>query len=174
MTNDQTPLFGEKTFEDWNQSWFLVPGGLQCHQSDLTEEVGLYHYTQNGQSMALGTGTDKTGGLAKRPSDFIRPSSSGRNHHAGRLIFEHRKQLELWVLITGSGRQAREIARRLKEPMMAFHQPAWNVPNPSSVAKAKVKVKAKPQRSPSTALPPPGPYGKRGSPDAGTATQPLA
>lgn len=139
MTKDQTPLIGGKTVEEWNQSWVRVPGGLERHQSHLTQEVGLYHYTLKGQSKALGTGTDKKGGIAKRLSDFIRLGWGGRNHYAGQRIFEHREKLEVWVLITGSGPYARKIARLLKAPMMAIRLPAWNAPRPRSVAKANAR-----------------------------------
>lgn len=53
--------------------------------------------------MAVGVGTDRDGGLAKRLSDFRRPSPSGRNHHAGELINENLNLLEVEVLITGTG-----------------------------------------------------------------------
>ncbi|WP_396594851.1 hypothetical protein [Brevundimonas sp. R86498] len=169
MTKHQTPLFGGKPVEEWDLSWVRVPGGLERHQSQLTEEVGLYRYTLNGRSMALGTGTDKKGGIAKRLSDFIRLGWSGRYHHAGQLIFGHRDRLEVWVLITGSGPYARKIARLLKAPMMALHQPAWNAPDTSSVAKAK----ARRRRSAVKATPVPRPYMLPKPREAGT-TQPAA
>lgn len=131
MTTDLTPQIGGKALEEWNLQWVRVPHGLKQHQAHLTEEVGLYRYLLNGQTMALGVGTDSKGGIAKRLSDMIRPSWSGRKHHAGQLIYAHRNQLTVEVLLTGSGRNAPAIARRLKEPMMALHQPVWNVPNPA-------------------------------------------
>ncbi|WP_425993098.1 hypothetical protein [Brevundimonas sp. TWP2-3-2] len=169
MKKDQSPLIGGKTVEEWNQLWVRVPGGLKGHQSQLTDEVGLYHYTLSRRSKALGRGTDKKGGIAKRLSDFIRLGWSGRSHHVGRLIFEHRDRLEVWVLITGSGPYARELARLLKAPMVALHQPDWNVRNPRSVAKSKARrlrpaVKATPVPA-IYRLPKPG--------EAGT-TQPAA
>ena len=147
MTENELPSLGGKTIEEWNQEWVRVPDGLKHHQPQLTDVVGLYRYRLHSQDMALGTGTDSKGGIAKRLSDFIRPGWSGRSHHAGQLIFEHRKKLELWVLITGSGLAARSVARRLKAPMEAFHQPAWNDPNPSSESKLKAKPRRRPAAS---------------------------
>lgn len=135
MTKNHPLLIGGKTIEEWDQLWFPVAGGLQQHQSQLTEEVGLYRYVWNDQTMALGTGTDGKGGIAKRLSDMIRPGWSGRDHQAGKLIFAHRHQLVVEVLLTGSGRQAQWIARKLKEPMMALHRPVWNVPIGASLAR---------------------------------------
>ena len=172
MTNLPSPLIGGKTIQEWNQCGVRVPDGLKRHQSHLTEEVGLYHYTLKGQSRALGTGTDKKGGIAKRLSDFIRLGWGGRNHHAGQRIFAHRDQLEVWVLITGSGPNARKIARLLKAPLLALHQPAWNVPSPRSVSTAKAKARRR--RLAVTATPVPRTYTLPKPAEAGTATQPLA
>lgn len=140
MTKDHSPAIGGKTLEEWNQQWVRVPSGLKQHQSDLTGEVGLYRYILNGQIMALGTGTDRKGGIAKRLSDFIRSGWSGRDHHAGQLVFKYRDQLVVEVLLTGSGQQARAIARRLKAPMMSLHQPAWNSPRRASSPAGKAKA----------------------------------
>jgi len=109
--------------------WVKVPGGLTRHNSHLRASVGLYRLVLKGRTVAIGTGTDKGGGLAKRLSDFRRSSPSGRNHHAGRLIHEHLHALEVEVLVTG-GRYEPQAARRLRKPMIARHQPAWTVPNP--------------------------------------------
>lgn len=91
--------------------------------------VGLYRISLKGRTMALGTGTDKSGGIAKRLSDFRRASASGRRHYAGQRIHEELDRLEVEVLTTGSGPQGREIARKLKEPMIRFHRPDWTVSN---------------------------------------------
>jgi hypothetical protein len=119
----------------------------------------------------LGTGTDTKGGIAKRLSDFIRLGWSGRSHHAGQRIFEHRDQLEVWVLITGSGPYARKIARLLKAPMMGIHQPDWNVTTACSVAKSKAKAG---RRSAVPATPVPRTETLPKPSETGTAAQPVA
>lgn len=140
MTTDQMPQIGGKALEEWDLQWVHVPFGLKQHQSHLTEEVGLYRYLLNGQTMVLGTGTDSKGGIAKRLSDMIRPSWSGRNHHAGQLVYAHRNRLTVEVLLTGSGRQAQTIARRLRRPMIALHQPVWNVPNTAAPTRREARI----------------------------------
>jgi len=140
MTTDLTPQIGGKTLEEWNLQWVRVPHGLKQHQAHLTEEVGLYRYLLNGQTMALGVGTDSKGGIAKRLSDMIRPSWSGRDHHAGQLIYAHSNRLTVEVLLTGAGRQAQVIARRLRDPMIALHQPVWNVPNPAAPSRRDARM----------------------------------
>ena len=131
MTSDQPLSIGGKTIDEWDQ-WVKVPGGLDDYQPQLRYKVGLYRVLDSGRIVALGTGTDKGGGLAKRLSDFRRPSPSGRNHYAGARINANLGGLEIEVLITGSDRHAREIGRQLKAPMMQRHRPAWNVTNPKS------------------------------------------
>lgn len=134
MKHQRVPLIGGKTIDEWDQLWVPVPNGLRQHQSHLTEAVGLYRYILNRQTMALGTGTDSKGGIAKRLSDMIRPSWSGRDHHLGKLVYDNRRRLAVEVLLTGSGHEAQAIARKLKVPMVNLHQPSWNVRITSSPA----------------------------------------
>jgi hypothetical protein len=129
MTKIQPLLIGGKAIEDWDLFWVAVEGGLKRPQPDLRRKAGLYRASCSGQIMALGMGTDKVGGLAKRLSDFRRPSPSGRNHHAGELIYANLDRLEVEVLVTGSDLRAREIGRQLKTPMIRLHQPVWSHPN---------------------------------------------
>ena len=128
MKKVQSPLIGGQFIQEWDGNWIKVPGGLMHHQSYLRDSVGLYRLRLNCRIVALGTGTDKKGGLAKRLSDFRRPSPSGRDHHAGRLIYDHLDQLDVEVLITGKRHQP-ETARQLKWPMILRHRPAWTAPN---------------------------------------------
>ena len=128
MKNAKSPLIGGQFIQEWDRKWVKVPGGLRHHQSHLRAKVGLYRLTLNGRIVAIGTGTDKKGGLAKRLSDFRRPSPSGRSYHTGRLIYDHLDQLDVEVLITGKRHQP-ETGRQLKWPMILRHRPAWTAPN---------------------------------------------
>ena len=142
MKTNELHLHGDKTRAQWDRLWVRVPGGLKEYQPDLRYKVGLYRVLLNGVVMAIGTGTDKGGGQAKRLSDFHRPSWSGRNHYVGRQIYAHRDRLVVEVLIVGSDKEAREIARGLKKPMIHHHRPEWNVPS-LRAPKVKTKVKAR-------------------------------
>jgi hypothetical protein len=129
MTNIQPLLIGGKTIETWERLWREVDGGLKHHQRQLRYKVGLYRFTLKGQIMAIGVGTERVAGLAKRLSDFRRPGKSGRSHHAGELIYENRDRLEVEVLVTGSDLHAQDIAKKLKAAMLELHRPAWSHPN---------------------------------------------
>ncbi|WP_156367684.1 hypothetical protein [Brevundimonas sp. Leaf363] len=147
MKTNELQLYGDKTRAEWDRFWVRIAGGLEAYQPDLRYKVGLYRVLLNGVVMAIGTGTDKGGGLAKRLSDFIRASWSGRNHYVGRLIYENRHRLTVEVLIVGSDKEAREIARALKKPMVHHHRPEWTIPSlRAQKVKARVKVRAKPRK----------------------------
>ena len=83
----------------------------------------------NGETIAVGKSSGGGGSdLKKRISDFTRPSASARNYQTGEFINANYTALELMVLVTGSGRAARDLAAALKEPMTALHRPRGNVP----------------------------------------------
>jgi hypothetical protein len=128
MKKVKAPPLDENAVAEWETQWKKVPGGLKCHQPDLNSVVGLYRYLLGLDVVALGTGIDMGGGIAKRLSDFIRSGDRSRDHHTGRLIHENRHLLKVEVLITGSGPLAQEIAKQLKPPMIALHKPTWTAP----------------------------------------------
>ena len=109
MQNIESLLVGGKSIENWDRLWSTVEGGFRHYHPELRPVVGLYRVWFKGQIVVIGTGTDKAGGLAKRLSDFIRPSPSARKYRAGSRIYERRDELLVEVLIIGSDRQAREM-----------------------------------------------------------------
>lgn len=130
MTKNQPLLIDAMTIDEWDRKWDDVPGGLRRPQPQLRHTVGLYRLTLRGQIMALGTAVDRSRGIAKRLADLGRNGDSGRNHHAGKLIFKNLDVLELEVLETGGNvEHAREIARQLRTPMIQRHHPVWTVQN---------------------------------------------
>lgn len=156
MTKDQpSPKIGDSTIDEWDNEWVALKGGLRQRHHDLDGLLGLYRLILNGQDVAIGTGIDIRQGIPKRLYDFHRPSPSGRNHHAGQLIYQYRDQLEIQVLITGTDRQAQRIARQLKADMLERHKPAWNIvraPRPS----AKDKARAARRKAAGAVVPAPG------------------
>ena len=157
MTKNQTsPKIGDSTIDEWDADWVALKGGLRERHHQLDGLLGLYRLTLNGRDVAIGTGIDIRQGMPKRLYDFHRPSRSGRDHHAGRLIYEHRDQLEVQVLITGDGRQAQRIAGQLKAAMLERHKPVWSIarsPRPSTKGTAKVLPKNSTGRAAETSAP---------------------
>ncbi len=128
MKNVKSLMIGGKPIEAWDQQWVRVAGGLSCYHPHLRGQFGLYRLSFKGRIVAIGTGTDKKGGVAKRLSDFQRTSPSGRNHYAGNLIYANRTDITVEVLVVGRDYRAREVARQLRDRMVALHKPAWTVP----------------------------------------------
>jgi hypothetical protein len=150
-------MIGNSSIDEWDVEWTHLKGGLRQRHHELDGLLGLYRLTLNGQDVAIGTGIDIRQGIPKRLYDFHRRSPSGRNHHAGQLIYEHRDQLEVQVLITGTDREAQRIARQLKNAMLERHIPAWSIvrsPRPSAKGKAQAGPKKSARRATETSAPP--------------------
>lgn len=113
----------------WATRWQPLPGGLRQHHPGLRPKVGLFRVLLKGSPMYLGCATEfANGGLSKRLGDFTRPGHGARNHHAGALIYEHRDQVEIELIVTGNDHAAATIAKRLKDSFLAWDRPPWNVP----------------------------------------------
>ncbi len=121
-------LIDKQAIESRYGTWVEVEGGLSRYHPPLRGQFGLYRLSLKGRVVAIGTGTDKKGGMAKRLSDFHRTSPSGRNHYAGNLIYANRMEIKIEVLLLGRDYPARLLARQLRDPMVALHKPAWTVP----------------------------------------------
>lgn len=130
MKSDKSDIeIDGKPLSAWDGEWVEVAGGFATPQPKLRSKVGLYRAVKNGQTVAIGSGTDRLGGLAKRIADFRRSSTSAREHHAGERINAEIGDLTLEVLIAGSNNQhAREVAEILKKEMKKKHLPKWNAP----------------------------------------------
>lgn len=131
MTTTGAPLYGDKTLAQWDRKWESTPEGLRSFQDHLKHLVGLYRITLNGRVILIGVGTAKHGALAKRLSDYKRPSPSGRRCRSGHYIHENRARLKVEVLVIGDviDEQAAITARQLKPLMIEHHKPELNVPD---------------------------------------------
>ena len=102
-----------------------VPEWQKGYQDDLKHLVGLYRFLQNGRAMLIGVGTAQQGALAKRLSDYRRPSPSGRLCRSGQYIYENRHLLRAEVLVIGdvNDEQVARTSLRLKTHMIKRHKP---------------------------------------------------
>ncbi len=101
MRKAKAPPLDEDAVAEQETRRKSIPGGLKHHQSHLRASVGLYRLILHGRIVALGTGTDKKGGLAKRLSDFRRQGPGGRRFHTGQITYDHLDPLDVEALITG-------------------------------------------------------------------------
>lgn len=135
MKNDKPKLIGPMTLSEWDQKWVKVEGGLTVPQPQLRRKIGVFRVRLNGRVMFVGKVVEWPGGLAKRLADFDRPSSSGRNHYAGRLIHAHRHDLVVEVLITNTDEHIEAFPGDLKTAMVRLHKPVWNARNAPGLGK---------------------------------------
>ncbi len=135
---------GGKTLVQWDKEWRNVPDGFSVIQSQLSKQVGLYRALEKNLVTALGIGVEySNGGLRKRLRDFSRKSPSARNHWIGIYINEMQRELGCEVLITGSDRQAAEVAKKLKPLMYELYEPKENVPTEIINAKISAQKRSK-------------------------------
>lgn len=125
--NGESKIAG-KTIAAWNRDWVLVPGGFRVPHRALRQKMGLFRAVEGGHIRVVGSGVNKGGGLAKRLGDFRTPSGYARGHRAGEFIHDNLDRLELQVLVTGTGAEARRTAEKLVGPMIEFHKPSANAP----------------------------------------------
>lgn len=124
----EEPEFAGRTLQHWDADWVLVEGGFTVLHSELRHHVGLFRASLGNTIMYIGKAVESNnGGLRKRLSDFRRESPSGRGHYGAMRIYDHLKELDLQVLITGSDQSAKELAELLKSAMIPRHLPPWNM-----------------------------------------------
>lgn len=84
----------------------------------------------NGRIILIGVGTAKHGALAKRLSDYRRPSSSGRRCRSGQYVYGNRHLLTVEVIVIGTvgDNDAIRQSKQLKQLMIERHKPELNAP----------------------------------------------
>ncbi|MHC3128353.1 hypothetical protein OB03_14200, partial [Brevundimonas sp. GN22] len=102
MKIKDAPLYGDKTLSEWDQRWVPIPEWQNAYQDELKNYVGLYRFLQNGRILLIGVGTAEHGALAKRLSDYRRPSPSGRRCRSGEYIYDNRHLLAVEVIVIGA------------------------------------------------------------------------
>lgn len=122
-------LIAGKTLAEWAQEWCRVEGGLYSSEPELPFLIGVYRLILRGEVVYLGRATEfANGGFLKRFRDFTRRGAGGRKHRAGQLAYEHRRELEVEVIVTGIDPAGVWTAKRLKRAFLATELPSWNVP----------------------------------------------
>lgn len=120
-------LVAGMTPAEWNQQWQPLEGGLSKRHDELREAVGVFRFRRQNEVVYIGCAREYgKGGLRKRLFDFIRPGDSGRKHHGGQKIYEHRETLEVDVIVTGTDYKAGWTAQRLKGAFLGMKKPVWN------------------------------------------------
>lgn len=144
MTTTDAPLYGDKTLPEWDREWDPIPEWQNAYQDELKSLVGLYRFIQNGRIILIGVGTAEHGALAKRISDYRRPSPSGRRCRSGQYIYDNRHLLTVEVIVIGAveDQDAVRLSKQLKPLMVERHKPTEQSSyRPSWARKQKHPVK---------------------------------
>lgn len=108
-------------------AWTPLKEGLGGDHATLAGKVGLFRFKLAGQVVYIGCATELNGrGLRKRLRDIFCRGDTHRNHHAGRMAYKHREDIEIEVMVIGSDYRAGAKAWELRKQMLKTMRPRWN------------------------------------------------
>lgn len=105
--------------------WVPIPRWHLAELVGFTRVRGLFRVHLDGEIMFIGRAAAEDSGLKTRLDSYRRRKGSGRNHYAGRMIYEHRAEIEMQIATLDL--PPFEI-NRLADCLIADLQPRWNVP----------------------------------------------
>ena len=119
--------YGGKTVDEWDREWISIGKLKTANLTPYNHSVGLYRHVVDGQTMYVGRAVEwNNGGFRKRLSDYRRDSDSARVHTSGQVINANLDKIETYLLITGSDKQASDVACQLEGKMIGKYNPPWN------------------------------------------------
>ena len=104
--------------------WVTLPQRHTAGLVGLTKAQGLIRVQLHGETMFLGCAAK--GGLGARLRAYGRAKGTGKNHHAGRLIYERRADVEMQIAVMDKPAEQIEL---LLITELAKQRPLWNVPD---------------------------------------------
>jgi hypothetical protein len=105
-------------------NWVTIPYWHKARFVGLSKATGLLRVRRKGETMFLGHAAK--GGLGPRMQAYRSAKGTGQNHYAGRLIYEHRAEVEMQIAVID--KPAEQIVQLLKAELRKG-LPLWNVPN---------------------------------------------
>lgn len=85
-----------------NLNWIPL-GALSETSTDFSsysKDIGIYRAILNGEMVYIGKATElNNGGIRKRLRDYTRTSDSARNYPAGALMYQHRNEIQIEIVI---------------------------------------------------------------------------
>ena len=116
-----------KTLDEWDREWISIGKLKDANLTPYNKSVGLYKHVVAGKIKYIGRATEyNNGGLRKRLSDYRRESNSAREHTSGTIINEHIDEIETYVLVVGTDKEAVEITKKLEPMFIKKYSPEWN------------------------------------------------
>lgn len=119
---------GGITIQEWDRKWQRIGTLETVNLTPYNHYVGLYRAFLHGNLVYIGRAIEwNNGGFRKRLSDYRRESNSARKHSSGQLMYTHRHELQIDIMITGEGQAAADHARVLEKIFIGKYNPPWNV-----------------------------------------------
>jgi len=118
---------GKYPLYEWEMMWQPIGILDKVNLSSFNKSVGLYRAKLGSDVVYLGRAVEyNNGGLRKRLSDYRRASDSSRKHKSGQKMYDHRRKLQIEIIVTGNDIEGAEIAKELEKEMIKLHAPEWN------------------------------------------------
>lgn len=127
QTKSNGHKIGGKTVSEWDREWLSIGTLSSVQLTPYNKYVGLYRAFLNGNLVYIGRAIEwNNGGFRKRLSDYRRDSNIARKHKSGTLMYQYHEQLQIEILISGSDKQAADVAIILEKVMIGKNNPPWN------------------------------------------------
>jgi len=95
--------------------------------SDYSKNIGVYRATLNGKVVYIGKATElNNGGFRKRLRDYTRSSSSARSYPAGELMYKHRNEIQIEIIVFDDNLKAIVDIEALEIKLIREEIPIWN------------------------------------------------
>ena len=131
MSNIKPTLFGGKSLEQWEGEWRRLDGGIHGDHEVVRGEIGLFRLRRGKEVVYAGCSAAKSGPrLLKRLRVLAAPLQSGNDHYGAQMIREHGDPAELEVITLGKDRGKAGLSVALRDAMIAWYRPAWNLRRP--------------------------------------------
>jgi hypothetical protein len=111
-------------------NWVTMPGWYKANFVGMSKANGLLRVRLHGEIVFLGYA--ETGGVIARSRAYRSAKGTGQNHHAGRLIYERRGDVEMQIAVLDG---PPEQIRRLYEAERRKCAPPWNVADERSAGR---------------------------------------
>ncbi|WP_338501544.1 hypothetical protein V6R86_01835 [Sphingomonas kaistensis] len=115
-------------------NWVTMPDWYRAGFVGLSKSNGLFRVRLHGETVFLGYA--ETGGLTARLRAYKSPKGTGQNHHAGRLIYERRADVEMQIAVIAA---PPEQIHQLYEAERRKCEPPWNVADERSAGRKRVR-----------------------------------
>ncbi len=98
--------------------------------SDYNKDIGVYRASLDGEVVYIGKSTElDNGGFRKRLRDYTRSSNSARDYPAGKLMHQHKNEIQIEIVIFKQHLDSLSDIEKLETQLIKELKPIWNNQN---------------------------------------------